>query len=253
MGLFDIPKQVVDSIFGGLTGLAETSKTEQQFTTEIVNKTISELLFKSIQNCSTSVSASQIFIVEASYAHIKNVKMQQAVSMISECSKNFKLTSDIKTELADQIKQLAEVNKISLSKLIPVGGGIEQTIDTYITNEIENKIKLEDIQNCVSQSILTQAFIVSASATGAEINDIAMEQTFDGFLSCYGNSLNDVGFMNKIATNVDTTTKTEETLFGFNPLYLLLIILIIIVIIGFAIILLIKKQARVPYIPISTK
>jgi len=207
------------------------SKTKN--TTEIVNETITNVIFDTLQSCRGPISQDQIISIKnAKNIIISNVSMQQFASIDMQCYQSSKKQTDIRNKLREVLGQVAVAKAPSFSFSTTKSENISKTINKLVTTVTD-----ATTQNCIVNVIQKQGIFVDNSEN-VVINDIYFSQKANVILKCVQNSQSVAKNVNDLSIEIDQEAKAEtkgilgELFSGLEGLWIVLLLIPLVIIIA---------------------
>jgi hypothetical protein len=154
---------------------------ESKNSTEIIQESVSNVLFETIQDCSVSATGNQIFEMQGcNNVHYTDVDMMQVIKFDVTCLQGSDVDVDIQNKIIADLKQKAETESVALLGALNSDGSVnEATIRSSVENNITNSV----IQNCVSHIDLNQT-VGCYDSNDSSATNIKMDQFSETLMSC---------------------------------------------------------------------
>jgi hypothetical protein len=177
-------------------------------TTSIATKAAVEAMAQNIMNCRSNASVIQSFVVSGNYNVVQNVKQVQNFKLSSSCSQDTKNISELQQSVSNAIKQAAEAQSVSVLGAL---GSSRAEVNTYIDNEVSQKITQQTIQNIINTTNAQQEMIISGNNN--IINNFEQSQTLELLYENCQNVLNELKSVQAVDNNVTGNSKATQTNF----------------------------------------
>lgn len=177
-------------------------------TTNLKTKAAIDFMVNNIMNCSSNSTTIQRFVLSGNYNSITNFKMVQSMKLSSECAQSSENISDLQQNVANAIKQAAESQSVSVLGAL---GTSKAQVNSFIDNEVSQKITNQTVQNIVNNTNAQQEVIISGNNN--IVNNFAMEQTMDLVFKNCQDALNKLQSVQAVETKVDQSGKATQTNF----------------------------------------
>lgn len=168
---------------------------------DIVNNSIINVITNNANNCTANSTQTQQVSL-GGFGFLTNVT--QSATLNVSCLQKITMTTDLSTQIAQQIQQDAAAQSIAL---LPSYSGSNST--AKLANYIQTNVTTNIIQNCATGAIQSQQVAVSGIQIGASAT-----QTLNLFTKCMQTALNNNNVAQGIVQNTNQTASSTVT----NPL-----------------------------------
>lgn len=175
--------------------------------TNIKTKAIVEAMARSIMNCQGSYALVQRLVVSGNYNNVSG-GMVQVFKLNSSCTNDVQNLTEIQQTVANAIKaQTAAQSTAVLGAL----GAAKSKSETFIENEVRQKITNETITNVINEVNAMQEVIISGNNN---IVKFTAEQTLDLVMENSQSVLNKLESVQDLENTADVKTDSTTT----NPI-----------------------------------
>jgi hypothetical protein len=184
--------------------------TESKSTSEVMNEYAVDVVQRTIQNCTTTATQTQI--MEVGYVggdvDLSSSTFTQGASINMTCALSDQKTSEIANKLANDVVQFAESKSKGL--LVPPGG-TEAEIINNITNDIKTSLTQESVQNSAADTAQYQKIGFGFVEGNFVARGLTMSQTAEVIAKSIVDTAMIQTIINDVSNKVDLTTSTEST------------------------------------------
>lgn len=168
---------------------------------EIINESITDVLFSQAQRCSAGIESTQI-VKHTGFSAF--VWTSQTANITMECLQKVNITADVINEMVANIRQAAEKHSMAFSAEFS-----RADANTKLRNFLKTRITNESFQECVLQAKLFQL----AEYHGVSVG-IVSSNAVNTFKKCFSDALNSMRVAQTILNQTEQSSKVKSD----NPL-----------------------------------
>jgi hypothetical protein len=187
------------------------SKTTSTSKTDILMKSVTDVVVRSIMSCSFNQVVTQELRVVGSGNIINGVRMVQATKLSTTCVQDSKTVANIQNNITSALTQAADSNSVSFLNAF---GGAQTKAETIanIQNIVENSVTSEALTQIVLYSNSQQGIYIDGNNN--ILTNISQEQT----TTIVSDNAQSVLSNTELATIISTAVKQSAAATESNPL-----------------------------------
>lgn len=173
---------------------------------QIINNTVQQVIFQTIQSCKAPISQQQIISIQKSKnVFISDVNMSQYASINMQCMNTAFNSTQFNTQMQNALKQTAKSQAAALNFNSASSSNVSKTINN-LTQTIQNTMS----QTC-AQSITQQQALIVDSSQNVVVQNVSFDQNATAYVKCLQQSQNYNNLVAELSTNIDQTASSKTT------------------------------------------
>jgi hypothetical protein len=179
--------------------------TTSKSTATIINETITDIVFKTLQECTSGINQTQqILVANSKNIVITDVKMEQYASVDMLCFLDDKTQLDLENTIVTTLNQIAETKAPTFAISETKSKNVTEMINTLVTNVMKT---VE--QDCSTVIVSTQQIVIDESEN-VIVDRIRFIQSANIIFSCLMSNDTIVKNVNELSNYIDQHSKTER-------------------------------------------
>jgi len=216
------------------SAISNIQTTSEQIYDSVINS-VTKVINREIQNCSSYTQNDQIFEIGGTNVNITGgIRQTQKVQVNINCVQNININTDIINNIVNDIEQSIETKFADSAgfNFVKTDGVYQSTI-ANIRIQLSNVVTNETLQDCSNQINQLQIFRITPSAKDINISgEILQYQTYTAYADCLQKKITNTTIQNDIQNLVSQISKFEQDSFITALTYLAIVVAVILAIVG---------------------
>lgn len=174
--------------------------------TDVFTEAITSVILSQTNNCIAQTVSNIMSNIRAKNIIITNDSITNIVSVMMNCTGEFKTDNELIDKIVDKIKETAEQEGVAILSGI---GGSEQKVEVKIKNIVSTSINQTQVQNCVSKASTNILFNIFAEDT-VIIENVNIDNEVNNTAYCVSSEIMNNLIKNGVFDYLDIHTKQTD-------------------------------------------